>query len=115
MHLVGLTRIVLVDQIEGVPAEVNTFAVRFNFPKGGECLISKFVHVNIYSVVHTLFLHVVSAVAMESDVLTTNGLQFFHHFRSDEVGPSRICEDANGLLGGEVSVRKSEHFNNYYY
>jgi hypothetical protein len=60
VDMVSLASVVLVDQVQGVPSEVDSFLVDLGFTISRESFIGKLSNINIYSLVETFFLHPLS-------------------------------------------------------
>ena len=80
VNLIGVTSEVLVDQVEGIPAEKYSFVKGLCFPVCCKGLVHKVSNVKLHSWRESLFFHPRTTIASKGELLATNSFQFIHHF-----------------------------------
>ena len=98
--MVGLSGVVLVDQVEGVPSEEDRFIEGLRLAVGSEGLVSHGSNIEVNCWLEAFLLHPWATVASVGDLVLRDGIEFVHDFGTGEVCLARVCEDADRLLVG---------------
>ena len=82
VNLISIACEVLVDQVEGIPAEEYSLIKSLSLSICCKSLVHKVANVKLNSGCESLFLHEWATIASEGEFFTTDGFQFVHDFRS---------------------------------
>jgi len=80
VNLIRVSSEVLVNQVEGIPAEKYSFIERLCFPVCCKCLVHKVSDVKLHSRRESFFFHPRTTIPSEGELLSTYGFKFVHHF-----------------------------------
>lgn len=93
--MVASSGVMLIDQIERIPFEVEVLIYGLALSESVERLIEHHVEINFKGLVEALLLHVFASISEKVELLAALLLESLHNLGAGEISLSRVGEDAD--------------------
>ena len=104
--VISLSLVALVDEVHGVPAEVNVLVCCLGLAISMELFVAEHVHVDLNCWLEALLLHPLATIAVEGDRVTADLAQGADDLGANEISLAGVGQEADSLdvSGGEAAL-----------